>query len=294
MPAGFPTRRHPFGLWPRIVFVLFAAACAPITQAPEVDPALTKAEADKQRQLVIERFLSDNRRLHSVAFPILAANVDLCAEKGKIAAKTGLQTVGHGVFPRDYQGAAKAVLGTERALFVAGVVPGSPAAQAGFKEGDLLLSANKVTVPDGDDAATVFAEEMNRISKAGTSIVARIRRSGSEMDITLIPIPACDYGYGIAQNSDVNAFADGRRIVFHTGMMRFANIDEELAAGSAMSWPITSWAISIPSATTLRSACWSTSCSPGLASALKVRSPTWRGRPIAKSSRPRPITSAST
>jgi hypothetical protein len=230
MPAGFPTRRHPFGLWPRIVFVLFAAACAPITQAPEVDPALTKAEADKQRQLVIERFLSDNRRLHSVAFPILAANVDLCAEKGKIAAKTGLQTVGHGVFPRDYQGAAKAVLGTERALFVAGVVPGSPAAQAGFKEGDLLLSANKVTVPDGDDAATVFAEEMNRISKAGTSIVARIRRSGSEMDITLIPIPACDYGYGIAQNSDVNAFADGRRIVFHTGMMRFANIDEELAA----------------------------------------------------------------
>lgn len=212
-----------------VALAVFAAACAPVTQAPHVDPELAKAEAEKQRRLVIERFVSDNRRLHSVAFPILAANAELCAEKGKTAAKTGLQTVSHEVFPRDYQATAKAILGTERALRVAGVAPGSPAARAGLKEGDLLLSAGKVAVSEADDAASVFAEEMNKISKAGTPIAVRVRRGGTEMDLTVVPIAACDYGYGIDQKNDVNAFADGRRIVFHAGMMRFATTDEELA-----------------------------------------------------------------
>jgi Zn-dependent protease with chaperone function len=167
--------------------------------------------------------------LHSVAFPILAANAELCAAKGKTAAKTGLQTVSHEIFPRDYQGTARRILGTERALLVAGVAPGSPAAQAGFKEGDLLLSAGRITVSEANNALSTFTEEINKISAAGIPIAVRIRRNGTEMDLTVVPIATCDYGYSIDQKNDVNAYADGRRIVFHAGMMRFANTDEELA-----------------------------------------------------------------
>lgn len=229
MPARPSPRFRAVRLGPRLALALIITACAPVTQAPHVDPELAKAEADKQRRLVVERVLSDNRRLHLAAFPILAANADLCAEKGKTAAQTGLQTISHGAFPREYRDAAKAVLGADRALRVVAVAPGSPAASAGFRETDLLLSADKITVAEGENAEKEFSEQLAKMSKAGTSLLFRVRRGNAETEIQVVPALVCDYAYSIVRNNDVNAFADGRRIVFHTGMMRFAGTDEELA-----------------------------------------------------------------
>lgn len=228
--------RAPLPLWLRpvhpghcLALALLATACAPITQAPHVDPDLAKAEADKQRLIVVERQVGDLRRLHNTAFRILAANVDLCEERGKISNNFGMQITNSHAFAKDYRAVAEKVLGSSGTFYVIAVPPNSPAGVAGIQESDVLLSANGMPLPSGETALTELMSQIANFANKGEAVVFRIRRKGEEHDVPVTPDKICDYAYGLVQKSDVNAFADGRNIVFHAGMMRFATTDEELA-----------------------------------------------------------------
>ncbi|MBM3564821.1 MAG: PDZ domain-containing protein [Alphaproteobacteria bacterium] len=210
------------------IFLLATPACAPVTQAPVVDSSLAAIEAEKQRQLVVDRQLNDSRRLHHVTFNILSSNVGLCREKGKTAKKPGLQLTSPYVFPREFRSAAKNILGGE-GIVVLTVTPASPADIAGFQEGDVLKSLNGNPVPSGERAIADLAAQMNDLFSKGDRAVFVVARNSTERVINASAVEVCNYSYGVAQNPGINAFADGKSIVVTNGMMRFASTDDELA-----------------------------------------------------------------
>jgi membrane-associated protease RseP (regulator of RpoE activity) len=222
---------RPLRLGPCLALALIAAACAPITQAPHVDPELTKAEAEKQRLLVVERYVADLRRLNAIAFRIFAANADFCREKGKSAGAFGFKVGNAYSFPKDFEAGARRVVGGSGLVRIVAVAPGSPAERAGMREGDAVLALNGTPTPKGENESATqdFRKQLAEQAKPGNPVVLRVQREKAEMELALRPVATCDYGYGIDPKDIVNAFADGKSIYIARGMMRFAETDEELA-----------------------------------------------------------------
>ncbi len=218
-------------LGPCFALALIAAACAPVTQAPPVDPELAKAEAEKQRLLVVERYIAELRRLNAVAFRIFTANADLCREKGKSAGAFGFKVGNAHSFPRDFETGARRIVGGSGWVRVVAVAPGSPAANAGMREGDAFLALNGAPAPKGENEAATrdFVKLLDEQVKARNPIVFRVQRDREELELSLSPTATCDYGYDVGTGNDVNASANGKAIKIDRGMMRFAGTDEELA-----------------------------------------------------------------
>ncbi|MBI2876619.1 MAG: M48 family metalloprotease [Candidatus Tectomicrobia bacterium] len=49
------------------------------------------------------------------------------------------------------------------------------------------------------------------------------------LDLDIPKVPVCKYSVGLTNSDAVNAFADGFHVILTSGMMRFAEKDEELA-----------------------------------------------------------------
>ncbi|HEV2854466.1 MAG TPA: PDZ domain-containing protein [Thermoanaerobaculia bacterium] len=71
---------------------------------------------------------------------------------------------------------------------VASVTPGSPAAQAGFRPGDVLVAYNGVALTDANKEAVKKAKAGCSV---GTKVAYTIRRDGAEQTLTatLAPVP---------------------------------------------------------------------------------------------------------
>ena len=231
MRASPPFRFRLIRLGPCLALTLIAAACAPVTQAPHVDPESAKAEAEKQRLLVVERYVADLRRLNAIAFRIFAANADFCREKGKSAGAFGFKVGNAYSFPKDFEAGARRVVGGRGLVRIVAVAPGSPAGRAGMREGDAVLALDGTPAPKGENEAATrdFGKQLAEQVKTGNPIVFRVQRENEEVEFALHPVAACAYGYGIDPKEIVNASADGKSVQITSGMMRFAETDEELA-----------------------------------------------------------------
>lgn len=79
-------------------------------------------------------------------------------------------------------------LKTDDAHRVTSVAPGSPAAQAGFRTGDVLVALNGVALTDANKEAVMKAKGD---CKVGKQVSYTIRRDGAEQTLTatLAPVP---------------------------------------------------------------------------------------------------------
>ena len=127
---------------------------------------------------------------------------------------------------------------------VLAVIPGSPAASAGLRAGDTLVSVNGLRFPP---PAAVGAEEQTRgwrLSVEAPEILleqqlrsgpARLElmRDGQIVEATLGSAPACPARGRLARSNQANAFADGRYAIMTTRFLAFFRNDDELAAAMA-------------------------------------------------------------
>jgi predicted Zn-dependent protease len=109
------------------------------------------------------------------------------------------------------------------------VTSGSPADKAGLKVGDVVLSVGDVHAPIGDKAAEKLLRMLQSEIKANGNISFLVSRSGVEQTVQVQPEVACDYPVLLGPGDEVNAFADGEKIVIQKGMLRFVESDAELA-----------------------------------------------------------------
>jgi len=159
-------------------------------------------------------------RLHDVAFPLLVAAADWCSVD---------RVPTYGFLLKDQE--SLQIQGGEGAgssVSVAYVHPRLPAASAGLRLGDQLISVNERAVTG------VRAEGVSQWIQRMT--VARIQplqlevaREGSRQILNLWTVPACQFSVQLLETNQINGIADGRHIGVTTGTMRFVRSDGELA-----------------------------------------------------------------
>lgn len=202
------------------------AGCAPTTQRPGVDSAAVEAEKFEQQKLVVTQALTDTKRLYRVANRIAIAGYDLCQKKGW---RMGFVAQGISDFPEaQRKAAAAAIPGLGDNLLVTIVVPGSSAEKAGIREGDQLVRIAGKDIPQDGNALKAMREIL-KDTKAGDAVMISARRGTAEMDFSVTAVSACPYSPILQDKPEINAFADGERVIFTTGIMRFIQNDDELA-----------------------------------------------------------------
>ena len=205
--------------------VLFS--CAPATKIPEIQDKLVAREAEKQRELAFREYLKQQKRLNNVAFTIFMANANLCNKK--IAYRFGFSAIN-----KDYASKLKSltnlaikVLQLDEYPTVIYVAQNSPAALAGLKEGDIILSINGYDITPDKKGLKFLGKLIKKKEKE--PIKLHIRRGEEELDIQMEPVKVCDYDVELVYSDEVNAFANGKEIKVTIGLLRFLQTDEELA-----------------------------------------------------------------
>ena len=207
-----------------IVLLVVVAACAPTTQLPKISATDAATEARLQREMAFQAMLEDSMRLHKVANQILRGGVELCGDRLRRSAGLVFATVHD--YPSRWREAARTVANVGDLPRVLFTVPGSPADVAGVKAGDEIVAVGGNRVRSGSGASKQTA----RLLKAAAtgSFTLTLARPRSE-NITITPDHVCDYRVVLGKGDDINAAADGSRIIVARGMMRFVGDDDELA-----------------------------------------------------------------
>jgi Zn-dependent protease with chaperone function len=209
-----------------LVLIIVAAACAPTSKRPEVSKAASEAEADKQRELIIEDRMEKYQRLANIAYPFLERNIDLCKDKTKISLE-GIW-VNRYSFGKEYEGTMTRMGFANTAnLFATG--NGSALTLAGVSVGDALIGINGWAIPAGKDAIKHAGEKLDELTSHSTTIRLDVQTKNGPRQIDVTAHRICAYGFAVETKDEVNAHADGENIVITTGLMRFTQNDYELA-----------------------------------------------------------------
>lgn len=202
---------------------ILASCATTTTQLAPVSREAVAAEEVAQREFVVSELNRAQERLDDLAFRLLEAGTPLCEERAAPRIGTSMATAG--VYEDEWETAARSALGLTDTLTLTSVADGSPAEEAGLRSGDRVLSINGVAVPPGEDAVSSTSDLLD--SNGMEPLRLRVRRGEATVEADVHPVQACDFTAVVTVEGDINAFADGRRVLIPWAMMRFAN-DEEL------------------------------------------------------------------
>lgn len=116
-------------------------------------------------------------------------------------------------------------LDTKRGVVVTGVIGGSPAEQAGFQAGDVLIKIGKAEPQSASEALQVL-----RKFTPGEAHPIEVQTKAEVQVLDLMPTPSPYWiRFMTGESETVNAFAVPEQIVVTYGMLRFIHSDDELA-----------------------------------------------------------------
>lgn len=214
-----------------VTAVWLGGCVTPQTQYSAATPVAVTAEAQKQKELLIQEAVRDRARLTAVSAPIVAANVELCRDV--VIGSLGFGWWNLGDLPRELNDAAAAAYGLTAIPQVNFVQAGGPADRAGIKLGDQLVALDGRDLPTGDDAARQARDRLRELMKGGRAALRPIdvvlRRNGLRVQAAVDPVLVCDFPVMVENSDRVNAYADGVSVKVTRGMLRFAENDHELA-----------------------------------------------------------------
>ncbi len=188
---------------------------------PDVTPQMAAAAE------VLQRMATQHDRLYRVAAPLLIDNAALCTKHARNL--LGFTAKNRYTYPGQYNEAAWVVLGMNERLQVTNVLNGSGAAKAGLRQGDRLLAAAGTPLPEGPNALSKAGAVFGPIMAKQASLPLSIERSGKPRDLTIPVTRACAFAIELGNADNINAYADGSRVMVTRGMLGFAQNDDELA-----------------------------------------------------------------
>lgn len=213
------------------VSLLGAAACAtPQLRTPDLPAEEIAREAELQRRFAFEHLRDERLRVLRIAYRLTTAAHDLCGDNVTGATGVFLWTARN--FTGDEETLARSSYDIHDGYTILAVAEGSPAAQAGLRGGDRILSVDGVAVPEATRASlSTMRERAQDAFRNKRALPMEIARQGSREreTVSLALVPSCDYQAGLLRSDVVNAFADGNQIIVTTGMMNFIRSDRELA-----------------------------------------------------------------
>lgn len=204
---------------------LLCAACGPISKLPPLPSAEIEAERHKQQVDQIRDYFAQLSRLDNVAFRIRVANRDDC--KRWAWAQIGLNAGTVASLPRKFRSFSHEALSVSwTQATVLSVADTSPAATAGIKAGDRLLTFNNEPVPRAGTAGWISAFVRYNGERP---IQVLVRRGDIDETHTVVPVAACAIPIELKTDSAPNAFTTGDEIVVHSSILRLARTDAQLA-----------------------------------------------------------------
>ncbi len=225
-------RQPAFALAAVLLAVLLTACASPSTSKRTTDTAQITQEALRQREVALEIRQQREQRLLDVALPVLSASARYCKEDQRTNT-FGFRFGTLESFPVEWQGAAVRVYGADNSPRVLVVMRDSPAWNTGLQVGDEILQVNGIDIVDNETLRSAVAAS-SAVKNRRSNII--VRREGVLRQYHMQPITVCNYGVQLISDpvagidpQSINAFADGESIYFTSGMMRFAETDEELA-----------------------------------------------------------------
>lgn len=200
-------------------------ACAPTSRMPQITKEAEQAEAEKERDLVVDDMMDQYRRLLTVGYPILEKSAELC----KANSRPSLEFfwVNKHALGKDFEGAlSRHGFGNSVTIFA--MANSSPLKQAGLKPGDSITAINGWTIPTGETAAREVGEKFNA-AKQDKMVRLTVATKEGVHDVEVAMPVICAYDFVLIHDDTVNSAATGEQIIMTTGMMRFAQSDVELA-----------------------------------------------------------------
>jgi len=213
-----------------IALLALTVGCAPTTKQPVISDQQAQKEAEIQRQMAKKwSEKSETKAVHrkteylgrglDVWYRITTANAPLCGKVvhstigAYLAVAPKSPTAKDDIFSKTYN------LSPDHPTVLI-IADDSPAIKAGLKPGDRILKA------DGENVSSPsFASQ----HVAGTPVRLDILRKGKTIHRAIKPEQACAYGLTITLKDTINAYADGQKVVIFSGIMDFAEKEEELA-----------------------------------------------------------------
>jgi hypothetical protein len=190
-------------------------------EAPALNPRLAIA-AD-----TLTKMADLQERLYRVAAPLLIQNAELCKNQARNLA--GFTAKNRWSYPGDYNEAAHQAFGMDEHLQVTSVLAGSGAAKVGLQTGDVLLAAGGKPLPTGQHALTQAGAIFGKIIATQATLPMTVERHNSERQFAIPVTRACAFAIELGNADNVNAYADGSRVLVTRGMINFTRNDDELA-----------------------------------------------------------------
>ena len=191
---------------------------------PDLPADEVKAEQHRQQSAQGKDYHAGLARLDNVAFQISVANRSYC----KLGApRLGVNVATTQSLPRKYRAFARETLHVDETYATAiSVAQRSPAAAAGIKVGDQILTLNNEPIPAKKPGEWIESR-LDRNGEAPVTIM--VRHDDKDDPRTVYPVMACAVPVELATDPAANAFTDGGKIVIHSGILRLAPNDADLA-----------------------------------------------------------------
>lgn len=195
-----------------------------VTQTPQGVPVSPEVAAAAE---TLTRMAALQDRLYRVAAPLLIGNAELCRKQARNL--LGFTAKNRHSFPGIYNNAAQVAFGMDERLQVTGVLAGSGAARAGLRMGDDLVAAGGKPLPTGPGATGKLGAVFGPLMAASPTLPLTIERDGRPRDLSVPVTRACAFSIELGNADNVNAYADGSRIMVTRGMIAATRSDTELA-----------------------------------------------------------------
>ncbi len=192
---------------------------------PPLPSGEVETERRKEQTDQIRDYFAQLSRLDNVSFRIRVANRKDC--KDRTSAQIGLNAGTVASLPRKYRSYSHDALSVSwTQATVLSVAETSPAASAGIKPGDHLLTFNNEPLPRYRTARWIgdFVR-----GNGERPILVLVRRDGVDETHTVVPIAACSIPIELKTDSEINAFTTEDEIVVHSRILRLARTDAQLA-----------------------------------------------------------------
>ena len=202
---------------------------APVVEAPRpvvVEPPVMTAKM-AAAQGALSQMVALQDRVYRIAAPLLINNAELCRNQARNL--LGFTAKNKFSYPGEFEEAAEQALGYGERLHISGVLPGSGAARAGLRKGDVLIAAEGQNLPTGVNAETQAATVFGPLMASHQSIKLTVWRDNANLVINVPVTRACAFKVDIGNADNINAYSDGSRVMITRGMVNFAGSDEAVA-----------------------------------------------------------------
>lgn len=198
-----------------------AIGCGAQLKSPQAEAGAIAEERERQREFALTEWMRRQGRVEAVAARVRVANTELCGDD--VRPYLGMSVASTADFDEEMRPAAARVLGADAKPRILRLSPGQPAEQVGLRLREAIVSV------DGEPVTSTTQVLARVAAHREGAIWLGVEREGREEFVLVAPLAACNYGVVAVADDDVNAFADGEDIGINTGMIRFAESDDELA-----------------------------------------------------------------